>query len=54
MAKKIYVIGGYRFQFEEGNQPVGAVEYQPEVKPVVDVKRGRKPANKQVETGEDK
>lgn len=54
MAKKIYVIGGYRFQFEEGNQPVGAVEYLPEVKPVADVKRGRVPKNKQVDTDADK
>lgn len=30
MAMKIYRIGGLRFQYEEGEQPKGAVEVVPE------------------------
>ena len=33
MALKIYRVGNLTFQYEEGNQPAGAVEVKPEAKP---------------------
>ncbi len=33
MALKIYRVGSLTFQYEEGNQPKGAVEVKPESKP---------------------
>lgn len=32
MALKIYRVGSLTFQYEEGNQPKGAVEVKPETK----------------------
>lgn len=34
MAMKQYRIGEYIYQYEEGTEPEGAVEYVPQVKPV--------------------
>jgi hypothetical protein len=39
---KIYVIDGRTFQYEEGGQPDGAVEYKPEEK----TKKNPAPADK--------
>lgn len=33
MALKIYRVGNLTFQYEEGSQPAGAVEVNPESKP---------------------
>lgn len=41
MVLKIYKYRGSTFQFEEGKQPVGAVEVKPE-----ESVKARKPANK--------
>ena len=45
---KIYEYNGRTYQFEEGEQPVGAVEVRPEVKKAVEPpkKEAPKPANK--------
>lgn len=55
MALKVYVVRGATFQFEEGNQPPGAVEYVPAPRtPVESVKQARKPKNKKIEPEYDK
>lgn len=54
MAMKIYVVGAYRFQFEEGSQPEGATEFVVAPPKVEAPKRGLKPKNKQVEPVVDK
>ena len=51
---KIYKVGRYKFQFEEGTQPEGAVEVvkqeekpvEVEAKAVEPMNKARKPANK--------
>lgn len=40
---KDYIVNGYQFQFEEGEQPEGAVEVKKAVEPP---KKAVKPANK--------
>lgn len=54
MALKVYVVNGATFQFEEGNQPDGAVEYVPELPPGPVAKSVGKPANKQAGPRKDK
>lgn len=43
---KIYEYGGYTYQFEEGEQPAGAVELKPEKKAAEPLNKAVKPANK--------
>lgn len=45
---KDYIVNGYQFQFEEGQQPVGAVEVaaEPPKKTAEPEKKAVKPANK--------
>ena len=46
---KRYIVNGMEFQFEEGEQPVGAVEVQPEKKAEEPLKNEAvKPTNKAV------
>lgn len=40
---KDYIVNGYQFQFEEGEQPEGAIEVKKAVEPP---KKAVKPANK--------
>lgn len=54
MALKIYVVNGATFQYEEGNEPAGAVEYVPEPVRVPAAKSVGRPANKQAGPRKDK
>lgn len=50
---KQYVIGGLTFQYEEGHQPVGAVEHvEPSPKPRPKAKQAKVPANKSREVAD--
>lgn len=50
---KNYLINGKQFQYEEGEQPEGAVELkaEPPVKAAEPVNKARKPANKAGKAG---
>ena len=43
---KQYIVGGKQFQYEEGEQPEGAVELMPKKKAVEPQNKAVKPANK--------
>ena len=43
---KHYIVNGKEFQYEEGEQPAGAVELQPEKKAAEPLNKAVKPANK--------
>ena len=43
---KRYIINGMEFQYEEGEQPAGAVEVKPEKKAAEPLNKAVKPANK--------
>ena len=43
---KRYIINGMEFQFEEGEQPAGAVEVKPDKKAAEPLNKAVKPANK--------
>ena len=43
---KRYIVNGMEFQYEEGEQPAGAVEVQPEKKAAEPQNKAVKPANK--------
>lgn len=43
---KRYIVNGLEFQYEEGEQPKGAVEIRPERKAAEPLNKAVKPANK--------
>ena len=43
---KRYIVNGMEFQYEEGEQPAGAVEVKPEEKAAEPLNKAVKPANK--------
>lgn len=43
---KRYIVNGMEFQYEEGEQPAGAVEVKPEKKAAEPQNKAVKPANK--------
>lgn len=43
---KRYIVNGMEFQYEEGEQPAGAVEVKPEKKAAEPLNKVVKPANK--------
>ena len=43
---KHYIVNGKEFQYEEGEQPAGAVELQPEKKAAEPLNKAVRPANK--------
>ena len=43
---KRYIVNGLEFQYEEGEQPAGAVEVKPEKKSAEPQNKAVKPANK--------
>lgn len=43
---KDYILNGLQFQFEEGQEPAGAVPVEPKKKAVEPPKKAVKPANK--------
>lgn len=43
---KRYIVNGLEYQYEEGEQPKGAVEIQPEKKAAEPLNKAVKPANK--------
>lgn len=43
---KRYIVNGMEFQYEEGEQPAGAVEFKPEEKAEEQLNKAVKPANK--------
>lgn len=43
---KRYIVNGLEFQYEEGEQPKGAVEVRPEKKAAAPQNKAVKPANK--------
>ena len=42
---KRYIVNGMEFQYEEGEQPAGAVEVKPEKKAAEPLNKAVKPAN---------
>jgi len=43
---KRYIVNGMEFQYDEGEQPAGAVEVKPEEKAAEPLNKAVKPANK--------
>ena len=43
---KDYILNGLQFQFEEGQEPAGAIPVEPKKKAVEPPKKAVKPANK--------